>query len=263
MPTVSTRPPNRLGEMLSTCSEPLETFSPCIANCSSSILDSGLSSSAFAATTAATAEAAEPPRPLPSGMPLSMNASNPKPGLSASCMASSARPAVFVSGSRGMSFTTPEEPVITTPGLSVRVDRDLVAEHVDREAEDVESDGDVRRRRRRERRRLSLRGGAHRLRSEIRAHAQQIGEHAGGRDLGARARALHDQRIAVVTRGGVAHDVVGERDVRERMRLVELGHADRGLAVGREPAHVPQHLAARGRRVETLLHLAVVLRAGR
>ncbi len=35
-------------------------------------------------------------------------------------MASSARPAVFFSGSRGMSVTTPVEPVITTPGLSVR-----------------------------------------------------------------------------------------------------------------------------------------------
>ncbi len=70
MPTVSTRPPNRLGEMLSTCSEPEDTASPCIANLSSSILLSGFDSSAFAATTAATAEAAEPPSPQPSGMPL-------------------------------------------------------------------------------------------------------------------------------------------------------------------------------------------------
>ena len=82
--------------MLSTCSEPLETFSPCMANCSSSIFDSGLSSNALAATTAATAEAAEPPSPLPSGMPLSMKASKPKPGFSASCMASNARPAVLL-----------------------------------------------------------------------------------------------------------------------------------------------------------------------
>jgi hypothetical protein len=88
---------------------------------SSSIFPSGLSSSAFAATTAATADAAEPPSPDPSGMPLSMNASKPKPGFNASCIASSARPAVLRSGSRGMSFTTPEEPEMVTPGFSVRV----------------------------------------------------------------------------------------------------------------------------------------------
>ena len=162
MPTVSTRPPNRLGEMLSTCSEPLDTASPCMANFSSSIFGSGLSSSALAATTAATAEAAEPPSPQPSGMPLSMKASKPKPGLSASCIASSARPAVFFSGSRGMSFTTPAEPLMATPGFAVRFDRDLVAEHVHRKAQDVEADGDVGRRSRRERRRLVASRAAHR-----------------------------------------------------------------------------------------------------
>ena len=49
-----------------------------------------------------------------------MDAEKPKPGFSACCMASNARPAVFFSGSRGMSVTTPVAPVITTPGLSVR-----------------------------------------------------------------------------------------------------------------------------------------------
>ncbi len=106
--------------MLSTCSEPDDTASPCMANLSSSILPSGLSSSALAATTAATAEAAEPPRPEPSGMPFSIAASKPKPGFNTSCMASNARPAVLRSGSRGTS-TTPEDPEMVTPGLSVRV----------------------------------------------------------------------------------------------------------------------------------------------
>ena len=78
MPTVSTSPPYSDGAMLSTCTEPLATASPFIANLSSSSLPSGSGSSAFAATTAATADAAEPPRPEPSGMPLSIASSMPK-----------------------------------------------------------------------------------------------------------------------------------------------------------------------------------------
>ena len=67
-----------------------------------------------------------------------------------------------------MSFTTPDEPVMTTPGFAVRLTVHLVAEHVHRETEDVEADGDVRRRGRRERRGLfdapltgALRGSEH------------------------------------------------------------------------------------------------------
>ena len=68
---------------------------------------------------------------------------NRNPGFSASCIASSARPAVFFSGSRGRSFTTPAEPLMTTPGLRRALDGDPIAERIHREAEDVEADGDV------------------------------------------------------------------------------------------------------------------------
>ena len=78
MPTVSTSPPYSDGAMLSTCIEPLATASPCIAYCSSSSCVRGCGSSALAATTAATAEAAEPPSPEASGMPLSISSSKPK-----------------------------------------------------------------------------------------------------------------------------------------------------------------------------------------
>src|SRR6185312_6570651 len=106
--------------MLSTCSEPLATASPCMAYFSSSSLLQGCGSSALAATTAPTAEAAEPPRPEPSGMPLSMRISKPKPGCSASCMAR-ARPAVVCAGSVGKFPATPTPSVIVTPLASVRL----------------------------------------------------------------------------------------------------------------------------------------------
>ena len=51
--------------MLSTCTEPLATASPCIANFNNSSLVNGRSSNPPAATTAATADAAEPPNPEP------------------------------------------------------------------------------------------------------------------------------------------------------------------------------------------------------
>ena len=143
MPTVSTSPPNSEGEMLSTCSEPLATASPCIANFSSSSLLTGLASSALAATTAPTADAAEPPRPEPSGMPFSISISKPKPGCNASSRAMSALPAVFFCGSSGRSSTTPRVARIETPGLIPPPHRHLVAQRIDGEAEDVEADGDV------------------------------------------------------------------------------------------------------------------------
>ena len=121
MPTVSTRPPNSEGAMLSACIDPLATASPCIANINSSSFVNGFGSSAFAATTAPTADAAEPPSPEPSGMPFSMCMSKPKSGFAATFSANSARPAVFFSGSVGSSDTTPEEPVMRTPGVAERV----------------------------------------------------------------------------------------------------------------------------------------------
>ena len=245
MPTVSTRPPNRLGEILSTCSEPEETSSPCMANCSSSIFDSGLGSSALAATTAATAEAAEPPRPLPSGMPLWIEAAE-----------SEARIQRLLHGqqraSRGVLLRIARNVRDHAAGASHHhagrvgaLHRDRIAEHIDRESQDVEADGDVRRRGRRERR--APLSSTHKMRPDVRAHPQQIGEHARRGDLGTRAGTLHDERVRVVTRRGVAHHVVGERDIGEGMRPVELGHTHRGLAIGGEPAHITQHFAARGR----------------
>src|SRR5688572_25001047 len=102
--------------------------------------------------------------------------------------------------------------------------------------------------------------GPSQVRSEIAAHAQQIREHTGRRDFGTCAGTLHDERVAVVARGGVTHHVVGQRDVGEGMRFLELGYAHRGLAIGGKPAHVAQDLAARRRFVEALPHLAVVFR---
>ncbi len=93
--------------MLSTCTEPLATASPSIANLSSSSLEHGEASSAFAATTAPTAEAAEPPSPEPSGMPFSICISSPKSSARARASASRARPAVLFSGSSGRLAGTP------------------------------------------------------------------------------------------------------------------------------------------------------------
>ncbi len=120
MPTVSTSPPNRLGAMLSTCTEPLATASPCIANLSSSSLPSGRSSSALPATTAATAEAAEPPRPEPSGMPFSIVISKPKSSSALSARLLSAWPAVLRDASSGSSVATPVMARIRTPRSAVR-----------------------------------------------------------------------------------------------------------------------------------------------
>src|SRR5688572_23614483 len=121
MPTVSTSPPYSDGAMLSTCTEPLATASPFIANLSSSSLPSGSGSSAFAATTAATADAAEPPRPEPSGMPLSIDSSMPKSSFRSRTMQSTPMPAVLRSGSRGRSTTVPVTPTMRTPGCDTRL----------------------------------------------------------------------------------------------------------------------------------------------
>ena len=84
---------------------------------------------------------------------------------------------------------------------------------------------------------------AHSCAPEVGADAQQVGEHAAGGHFGAGARALHDQRILVVAPREEAHDVVGELDVRERVRALQLDQADRRVAGRRvERADVAQHL---------------------
>ncbi len=143
MPTVSTRPPNSEGAMLSTCMEPEATASPCMANFSSSSLLQGLGSSALAATTAATAEAAEPPRPDPSGMPFSIRMSKPKGRSSACCRASTARPAVLPSGLRGRSTLTPVMLEMVRPRSRGARDRHLVTQRIDRKPQDVEANGHI------------------------------------------------------------------------------------------------------------------------
>ena len=162
MPTVSTSPPNRLGEMLSTCSEPDETFSPCIANLSSSILLQRLRQQRVRRDhrrdrggRGATETAAE------RNALVDRQRRNRSPDSTPAASRASARPAVFLSGSRGISVTTPVEPVMTTPGLSVR---SIVTESPStstEKPENVEADRDVRRRGRRERRNLFVLTDAH------------------------------------------------------------------------------------------------------
>ena len=65
------------------------------------------------------------------------------------------------------------------------------------------------------------------------------------RDGRAGARALHDERIAVVAAGHEADDVVGEVDVGERMRAIELDEADRRALRGGVERR--RRSAARGR----------------
>ena len=94
-----TRPPRRLGATLSACSPPLANFSPSRANGSSSTMSKGESSSALAATTAATAEAAELPIPDCSGMPFRTTRSRPPGAAAARHSAAAAMEAVFFFGS--------------------------------------------------------------------------------------------------------------------------------------------------------------------
>src|SRR6266852_861425 len=106
--------------MLSICAVPLATSSPRIANFSRCRLSAGSSRSALAATTAATAEAADPPRPEPSGMPFSIVSSNPNARSRASAIAATAIPAVLRSNSSGRSMTTPVTPAMRTPRTKAR-----------------------------------------------------------------------------------------------------------------------------------------------
>ena len=72
------------------------------------------------ATTPATADAAEPPSPEPSGMPLSIVSSMPNSSRRSSTIAATAIPAVFRSNSSGSSVTTPVMAAIRTPRVAVR-----------------------------------------------------------------------------------------------------------------------------------------------
>ncbi len=223
MPTVSTSPPKSEGAMLSTCSAPLATASPAMANFSSSSGPHGRASSALAATTAATAEAAEPPRPEPSGIPLSISTSKPKPGRSASCSASSARPAVFSRWCARQMSWRPRAPHESRPPLRLDGSRSP-----DPRARRRQSRGCRSRSRRcrprpaRRRSRAAAVPWRSQPRPEVGRQPQQIREHAAGGDFRTRARALHDERIVAVAARGKAHHVIGQGDVGERVRGLEL-----------------------------------------
>src|SRR6185312_13594654 len=74
---------------------------------------------------------------------------------------------------------------------------------------------------------------------EIRTYPEQIRENTAGRHGGAGARALYDERVLVVAARDEPDDVVGQVDVRERVRAIELHDSDRRLAGRRvERGHV-------------------------
>ncbi len=97
-----------------------------------------------------------------------------------------------------------------------------IADGVDREAEDVETDGDIadrgwRKRRARPCARPEPRRRGSQPRPQIGGQAQQIGKHAAGGHGRSGTRSLHDQRIVAVARGRKAHHIVRQRDVGEGM----------------------------------------------
>src|SRR5271166_3069453 len=249
MPTVSTSPPNRLGAMLSKCAEPLATISPSIANLSNCKRLSGFSSSAFAATTAATAEAAEPPMPDESGIPLSISISNPYDSPSASCIAWSARPAVFFGGSIGKSPATPLISRMRTTGSMMRCRRTrspTASTVCPRISKPIAT--------------LATVAGANavtsvsteiplkaelNVRAEVCRKAQQIREYTAGRDLGTGAGSLHDQRIVAIAARREAHDVIGQRNVTKRVLGVEAREPYGRPARGVDAPDVAQNLLVR------------------
>src|SRR5690348_11842194 len=117
----SVSPPSSCGPTLSPWRPPLATASPSIAKPYSASRGSGSSSSALAATSAATQEAAEPAMPEPSAMPLCRLSSKPCGRPSPARSASNAAPAVLRSASNGRSRTTPSMVAMRTTGSSMRV----------------------------------------------------------------------------------------------------------------------------------------------
>ena len=121
MPTVSTRPPNRLGEMLSTCSEPEDTASPCMAN----LQQLDLATAAWAA-----AHSPPPPRPrrrppnrrghCPAECPCEWTPRSRSPDSAPAAWPAARGPRCSSPDRAECRVTTPVAPVITTPGLSVR-----------------------------------------------------------------------------------------------------------------------------------------------
>jgi hypothetical protein len=81
------------------------------------------------------------------------------------------------------------------------------------------------------------------MRSQIRAHAKQIGEDAAGRDRRPRARPLNDQGVEVVASSLKPDHVVREVDVRKGMRPVQFEYTDRRApSAGIEDADIAEHM---------------------
>ena len=73
------------------------------------------------------------------------------------------------------------------------------------------------------------------LSPQVRTHPQQVGEYAAGGDRGPGAWALHHEWILMIAAGHELDDVVGQVDVRKRVRAFELDEADARLAARRVP----------------------------
>jgi hypothetical protein len=171
--------------------------------------------------------------PEPSAMPLSSSISKPYGRASASRSESSARPAVLRSASSGSAMTRVPRIADAHGGFVDAAHRGGIARAFQAVAEQVEADRDVADRSGREgacllqaHRRHS---GCARAPSPGGAHAQQVGEHAGGRDFGPGARTLHDQRVVAVAPRGELHDVVGELQVGEGVSGRQFDQADARL----------------------------------
>ena len=114
-----TRPPTSSGPTLSPCRPPLAMASPVNAKGYKACCGRGVGSNAFAATSAATADAAEPPIPELTAMPLSISISKPNGSLSSWRIAINAIPAVFRSVSSGSAAEAPRIATIRTVGSSM------------------------------------------------------------------------------------------------------------------------------------------------
>src|SRR5262249_48785218 len=142
--------------------------------------------------------------------------------------ASNACPAVFFSASSGRSSTTPLMARMVTPGSSRRTSVTLSPTastekpRMSKPMATLATEPGAKAVKRvaltsvpRGRRTIAFPCSASHLCSKVGGQAKEVGKHAAGGHLRPRARALHDQRVVVVARGGEAHHIVGERDVGE------------------------------------------------
>ena len=118
-----TKPPYSDGAMLSACADPAPRCSPRRAHASNRSNELFAPTSASTATTAATALAALPPRPLASGRPLRIVSPTPRRSPSASRSACAATPAVFFAASRGRRPASPTMSSMIAPRTPLSANR--------------------------------------------------------------------------------------------------------------------------------------------